>query len=147
MSNIVFTSRQAYAATLAMRLGKPLPASVIAGWSPQQLNAAISSANTRLSQAHAASKAPGYQHRQVSAAQRHALTCWAVGFGSPLSIVNHSTVPNATVANATFIGFGRASQGQPKLVSNVYAAWLAQIAMRNRIASAPVSAQSQLALF
>ena len=131
-----FTALQAYVATLAIRLGKPLPVAQLQAMSQQQLVAAKSAANTALTRAQVNASAAahsGQPVRPVSASQQAGLSAWANAFG-----VATPQPANGLQANTWLASAGRRAKGQHGLVYQVYTAWLAAV-------TAPQSAQ--LALF
>ena len=133
--SVQFTSLQAYVATLAMRLGKPLSVAQLQAMSPAQLNQAKASANTRLTKAQAnavAAKAAQQPLAPVSQSQAAALSAWATALGSATPQAASGLEANALLAQA-----GQKAKGQPGLVQAAYSAWLSAL-------SAP---QGQLALF
>ena len=123
-----FTPMHAYVATLAMRLGQPVPPAQLVRWSPQALASAKASANKRLSVAQAnalRAKAAGATLAPAKLLQLQALKAWAVAAnawgGTP------PQVSSGLAANAALVAAGQHSKGQSALVLKVYSAWYAAV--------------------
>lgn len=137
VSSASSVNQQAFVASLAMRLNKPLSPHYIQSLTRGQAAALVSSAQAKLGQAHAAALAAqqaGTYNRPASASQLAALQAYAQATGSSTLYSLHSG-KNAFGVNVALAACGK--NFSPAQIIQAYQLWYAQVSQSS----------SQLALF